>query len=93
MMVDSRRQVEAERRASEEEEAQMESERQASVMKTDRQASAVELSFQITDWLQIYFRFISDWQYEKSLKPQIPDWFRLDQIDSSDFRLDFQISD
>ena len=28
-------------------------------------------------WLQIYFRFISDWWSEKSLKLEISYWFRL----------------
>ena len=62
-------------------------------MKAERKAAAVELACHISDWLQIAFRFISDWQSEKLLKIQILDWFRLVQIDSSDFRLGFQISD
>ena len=57
----------------------MEADRQASAMKAERQAAAVDLAFQISDWLQIAFRFISGWL-------QISNWFRLVQIDSSDFR-------
>ena len=40
--------------------AQMEVKRRAAVMKVERQAAAVGLAFQISDWLQIAFRFISD---------------------------------
>ena len=45
------------------------------------------LTFQISDWLQIDFGFISDWYSENIVKLQISDWFRLVQIDPSDFRL------
>ena len=68
-----------------------EAERQATTMKKEIQAAAVELAFKIFDWLHIAFRFISDGYSEKSLKLQISYWFRLVQIDSSDFILDFRI--
>ena len=61
MRIERKRHVEAERRAAEEVAAGMEAERQAATMKTERQAAAVELAFQISDWLHIAFRFISDW--------------------------------
>ena len=61
MRVERKRQVEAERRAAEEEAVWTEAERRATTMKAERQATAVELSFQIFDWLHIAFIFISDW--------------------------------
>ena len=61
MRVEKKRQEEAERRAAEEEAVRTEAERRAVMMKMERQAAAVELAFQIFDWLQIAFRFISDW--------------------------------
>ena len=67
----------------------MEAERQVSMMKAKRQAVAVELVFQISDWLQIGFRLASDSFQTGSLKNcknfrfQISsDWFRLVQIGS-----------
>ena len=60
------RKVEAEQRADVEEAVRMEAERRSTAMKAERQAAAVELAFQISDWLQISFRFISDRWYEKS---------------------------
>ena len=61
MRVKRNRQVKAERRAAEEEAARMEADRKAAAIKAETQVTAVELSFQILDWLQIAFRLISDW--------------------------------
>ena len=61
MGVKSKRQVKSEQQAAEEEMDKMEEERRSSEMKAEIQAVAVYLSFQISDWLQITFIFISDW--------------------------------
>ena len=66
MRVERKRPVESERRAVGEEATRMEDERQATVMKSERQVAAVELSFHISDWLQIGFKFILYWWSEKS---------------------------
>ena len=85
------RQVKAEQQAAEEEAAQIEAVRRVVAMKAEIQAAAMDLDYHILDWLHIAFRFISDGYSEKSLKLQISYWFRLVQIDSSDFILDFRI--
>ena len=85
------RQVKAEQRAAEEEATQIEAVRRVVAMKAEIQAAAMDLDYHILYWLHIAFRFISDGYSEKSLKLQISYWFRLVQIDSSDFILDFRI--
>ena len=89
MRVKSKRIVEDKRWTTKEEAAQMEAERRATVMKTEGQNISVELVFQI----QIGFRLLSDSFQTGSLKNCKTSDFRLVQIDSSDFRLDFQITD
>ena len=73
MRVERERQVEAERWASKEEAARMEAERRATAMKRPLEFSfrlclinfflefSFKLTFQISYWVQIAFRFISDW--------------------------------
>ena len=61
MRDERKRKFETKRKDAEEKAARMEAERRAVVMKAEKQAAAVELSFYISDWLQIDFRFISDW--------------------------------
>ena len=60
MRFDRKREVEAERRAAKEEAARMEEKRRTAVMKAERQADDVELTFQISDWLQLGCRLLSD---------------------------------
>ena len=84
----------------------MEAERQVSMMKAKRQAVAVELVFQISDWLHIGFRLASDSFQTGSLIIVKTSDFRLVQIGSdllfifhigfrfiSDCSLKLQISD
>ena len=61
MRVKRKRQVKAKQRADEEEAESMEADRKATTLKSERQSTAVELDFHISDWLNISFRFISDW--------------------------------
>ena len=61
MRVKRNRQVDSERQAVNDAVARMEAVRRAATMKAERQAAAVELAFQISYWLQIDFRLISDW--------------------------------
>ena len=58
MRVYRKRQVKAKHWAAK---RRMEAEIQAAAMKAEIQAVAVEVAFQISYWIQIYFRFISDW--------------------------------
>ena len=61
MSVNRERKIDPERQAAEEEVVQMEVEWRTATMKANRQAADVELTFQFSDWLQIAFRFVSDW--------------------------------
>ena len=61
MMVKRERQVKSKRWAAEEEETWMKEERKTDVMRVERQAADVELTFEILDWIQIAFIFVSDW--------------------------------
>ena len=78
MRIERERQVEAERQAAKEEVLRMEAERRAAVMIRPLEFSfrlceidfsfelSFRLTFQISDWLQIAFRFISDCCLKKS---------------------------
>ena len=60
MRIERKKQDEAKWRAAEVEAMRMEAERLADVIKADKQAATVELAFQISYWIYIAFRFISE---------------------------------
>ena len=51
MRVEGKIQAKSEKRASKEEASKMEEERHVSTMKAEIQAAAMDLAFQISDWL------------------------------------------
>ena len=61
MRVERERQFKANCQAAEDEATRMEEERQSVAIEAEIQSTSVELACQISDWLQITFRFISNW--------------------------------